>query len=98
MTAQPSAPSRPKLPPGPRGKLLLGNSLDFIRDPLGFLERARRDHGDVVRLRLGPHRTYLVSHPEPVESILRNHADDCAPRRCERTTSGVSLNTMLRER
>jgi retron-type reverse transcriptase len=26
------------------------------------------------------------------------YADDCAPRRCERTTSGVSLNTMLRER
>ena len=26
------------------------------------------------------------------------YADDCAPRRCERTTSGVSLNAMLRER
>jgi len=26
------------------------------------------------------------------------YADDCAPRRCERTTSGVSGNTMLRER
>src|SRR4051812_1759389 len=26
------------------------------------------------------------------------YADDCAPRRCERTTSGVSLSAMLRER
>jgi retron-type reverse transcriptase len=31
-------------------------------------------------------------------SLLIRYADDCAPRRCERTTSGVSLNTMLRER
>jgi RNA-directed DNA polymerase len=29
---------------------------------------------------------------------LVRYADDCAPRRCERTTSGVSLNAMLRER
>ena len=29
---------------------------------------------------------------------LVRYADDCAPRRCERTTSGVSGNTMLRER
>jgi RNA-directed DNA polymerase len=29
---------------------------------------------------------------------LVRYADDCAPRRCERTTSGVSWNAMLRER
>jgi RNA-directed DNA polymerase len=29
---------------------------------------------------------------------LVRYADDCAPRRCERTTSGVSSNAMLRER
>jgi RNA-directed DNA polymerase len=31
-------------------------------------------------------------------AFLIRYADDCAPRRCERTTSGASLNTMLRER
>jgi RNA-directed DNA polymerase len=31
-------------------------------------------------------------------SFLIRYADDCAPRRCERTTSGVSSNAMLRER
>jgi RNA-directed DNA polymerase len=31
-------------------------------------------------------------------SFLIRYADDCAPRRCERTTSGVSWNTKLRER
>jgi RNA-directed DNA polymerase len=32
------------------------------------------------------------------QAFLIRYADDCAPRRCERTTSGVSLNAMLRER
>ena len=32
------------------------------------------------------------------KSFLIRYADDCAPRRWERMTSGVSLNTMLRER
>jgi RNA-directed DNA polymerase len=32
------------------------------------------------------------------DMIVVRYADDCAPRRWERTTSGVSLNTMLRER
>jgi RNA-directed DNA polymerase len=32
------------------------------------------------------------------EAFLIRYADDCAPRRCERTTSGASLNAMLRER
>jgi RNA-directed DNA polymerase len=32
------------------------------------------------------------------EAFLIRYADDCAPRRCERTTSGVSWNTKLRER
>jgi RNA-directed DNA polymerase len=32
------------------------------------------------------------------EAFLIRYADDCAPRRCERTTSGVSLNAMLCER
>src|SRR5206468_6346242 len=32
------------------------------------------------------------------EAFVIRYADDCAPRRRERTTSGVSLNAMLRER
>src|SRR5262245_49584226 len=37
---------------------------------------------------------------DPAYRRLRyiRYADDCAPRRCERTTSGVSGSTMLRER
>jgi DNA-directed RNA polymerase specialized sigma24 family protein len=35
---------------------------------------------------------------EPTPEEVAGFADDCAPRRCERTTSGMSSNTMLRER
>ena len=37
-------------------------------------------------------------HERRLDAHVVNYADDCAPRRCKRMTSGVSLNTMLRER
>ena len=33
---------RPKLPPGPKGGLLLGNTFAYLRDQLGFLTAAVR--------------------------------------------------------
>lgn len=76
MAAHDAVSKRPKLPPGPRGSFLVGNSLEYMRDTLGFVERAKRDYGDVVSLRLGHFRTLLVSHPQYIESILRSHADN----------------------
>ena len=63
-------------PPGPKGSLLLGSTIAYLRDPMGFVEQAKRDYGDVVWLRLGNLRTYLVSHPEQIEYVLRTHADN----------------------
>ena len=40
----------------------------------------------------------ILGHERRFDAHIVNYADDCAPRRCERTTSGVSLNAMLRER
>ncbi|MET9439282.1 cytochrome P450 [Streptomyces sp. NPDC006610] len=42
---------------------LLGHGLRLVRDPLRFMSRLR-DHGDVVRLRLGPKTVYAVTTPE----------------------------------
>ncbi len=39
------------LPPGPKGRFLTGNLLDYSRDQLGYLTRCAREYGDVVRLR-----------------------------------------------
>ena len=43
---------------------------------MGFIHGAMREYGDVVWLRLGNLRTYLVSHPEHIEYVLRSHADN----------------------
>jgi cytochrome P450 len=58
------------LPPGPKGHFLLGHIPDYRRDQLQFLERCAREYGDIVRLRLGHHRIYLVNHPDAIEEVL----------------------------
>ncbi|MCF1599279.1 bifunctional albaflavenone monooxygenase/terpene synthase [Streptomyces muensis] len=45
------------------GVPLLGHGWRMVRDPLAFMA-ALRDHGDVVRIRLGPKTVYAVTTPE----------------------------------
>ena len=59
-----------KLPPGPKGRPVVGNMLGYARDPLGFLTRCSREYGDVVRLRFPGTLAYLISHPDDVEQVL----------------------------
>ncbi|QQM42182.1 cytochrome P450 [Streptomyces liliifuscus] len=64
--------------PGPKGLPLLGSALDLRRDSLDVFLRARRDHGDVVRLSAGPPGARTVLHcvfsPEGVQQILASQA------------------------
>lgn len=58
-----AAPAGPRVPPVAGGGVpLLGHGWRLARDPLAFLCRLR-DHGDVVRLRLGPKTVYAVTAP-----------------------------------
>lgn len=59
------------LAPGPRGALLWGSLRAFRSDPIGLLMAARRDYGDVVRLRLGRVTAHLVSHPRGIRHVLQ---------------------------
>jgi cytochrome P450 len=67
-------------PPGPRGFPLLGVLPALRRDTLTLLERARREHGDVVRFLAGPPglrtTTYALFHPDAVRRVLAGRADD----------------------
>ncbi|MDF3297967.1 bifunctional albaflavenone monooxygenase/terpene synthase [Streptomyces tropicalis] len=57
------AAGRPAEPPLAGGAVpALGHGLKLVRDPLGFMAQLR-DHGDVVRLRLGPKTVYAVTAP-----------------------------------
>lgn len=62
-----------RIPPGPPGNFLLGHLLSYVSDPLGFVTRSVRHYGDVCRLRLPGLSIYVLSHPEQIEHVLRNH-------------------------
>ncbi|MEV0525709.1 cytochrome P450 [Streptomyces sp. NPDC050439] len=64
-----SATMTPPLVSG--GAPLIGHAWNLVRDPLGFLA-ALRDHGDLVRIRLGPKTAYAVCDPELVGQLLRS--------------------------
>lgn len=59
-----------KLPPGPKGRHLLGSTFELSRDWLGFLTRCAREYGDVVFFRFFHTPVCLVNHPDLIESVL----------------------------
>jgi cytochrome P450 len=50
---------------------LIGHLKPMLRDTLGFVDTLR-EHGDLVGLRLGWIRAYVVCHPELVREMLRD--------------------------
>jgi cytochrome P450 len=57
-------------PPGPDANVLT-QTVAFHRDPLGFLQQAQAEFGDVFQVRLLTARpTFVVAAPEAVESLL----------------------------
>ncbi|GGO33976.1 bifunctional albaflavenone monooxygenase/terpene synthase [Streptomyces lasiicapitis] len=67
-----AAPERLRIPPVVQGGApLLGHAWNLVRDPLGFLA-ALRDHGDLVRIRLGPKTAYAVCDPKLVGEMLKS--------------------------
>jgi len=57
----------------PGGRRLLGHVLEFGRDPLALLQRAR-EHGDVVRVRFGPFHVYVLNSPDAIRQALVSQA------------------------
>ncbi len=66
----------PPRPPGPKGNFLLGNSLQVKRDPLAFLTRCAREHGEIVRLRFAHQVAYLINKPDFIESVLVSNSQN----------------------
>jgi len=64
------------LPPGPRGAPLLGLALALLRDPLGCLAKAQREHGDLFRLRVGVQDVYFMARPEHAQRVLIDAVDN----------------------
>ncbi len=49
-----------------------GALLAMRRDPLGFFTKMTRDHGDIVRFRLGEHEhdLFFFNHPDDIREVL----------------------------
>ena len=62
--------TRAALPPGPKGRPVIGSLLDFRSDPANFLLKCAREYGDVVRFKLGPQPLFLVNDPEIIKDVL----------------------------
>jgi acyl-CoA synthetase (AMP-forming)/AMP-acid ligase II/cytochrome P450/predicted RND superfamily exporter protein/acyl carrier protein len=60
--------------PGPTGDVLLGSLAEFQANPVDYLFSLRRRYGEVVRIRLGPWVTHLISQPEHIKAVLRDDA------------------------
>ncbi|WP_238431755.1 cytochrome P450 [Streptomyces cavernae] len=65
-------PSKPRTPPRVAGGVPgLGHGWQLARDPLAFVA-GLRDHGDLVRITLGPKTVYAVCAPDLVAAMLRS--------------------------
>lgn len=63
-------------PPSPPGLPILGNLVEYLRDPFEAPARWAREHGDLVRLRAPGPATYMLFAPELVgELLLKNEAN-----------------------
>lgn len=66
----------PSGPPGPDGFPVLGNSLQFFRNPTSFPERCIREYGDVVSVRVAGTPTFLLGHPDHVKHVLADNFEN----------------------
>lgn len=59
-------------PPAPSGTPLLGHTVDFVRNPFGFVRRSVDTTGDAFRMQLLGRDVYVLAHPDYVETALLN--------------------------
>lgn len=62
--------SRENEAPGPQGSWLWGALADFRDCRISFFERIRKEHGEIVRYRLGPRSFVLICEPTVMKEVL----------------------------
>ncbi|MDY7082706.1 MAG: cytochrome P450, partial [Halobacteria archaeon] len=62
-------------PSGPDGLPLIGNTIQYARDPCGFREKCAEKYGDVVYMDLLGMDTYMVTDPEEIKRVLITERD-----------------------
>jgi len=62
-------------PPGPPRQPVVGNTVQFTREPFAFREYCARTYGDIVGLEIGGDPTYMLTHPDYVKAVLVDRRD-----------------------
>ena len=75
-------------PPSPPGHPLLGNTVQYLRDPVAFHREHVRNVGDVVEVDLAGRSFHYVTHPADVKRILVDDHDSFRKASAVRETSG----------
>lgn len=70
-SAPSAAPPGGPIPELSGGWPLLGHLPEFQKDPVAMLERCWREHGELVRFRLGPREFVLFTGPEAHDAYFR---------------------------
>ena len=61
-------------PPAAKGLPLVGNTFSALKDPLGFLIGLKKGHGDVVKIKIGGKKYFVIQSPEATRHILQENA------------------------
>ncbi|MCM3761955.1 cytochrome P450 [Alkalihalobacillus oceani] len=61
------------MPTGPKGNPVLGNTVEFGRDPLRFITKCSQQYGEIVRLKFEKDReSFLLNDPEHIQYVFMN--------------------------
>jgi sterol 14alpha-demethylase len=81
MSAVLGTPKRPRRPPElPGGLPFLGHALEFNRNPVRFLQRARSRFGDIFSFLLAGNRVAVLTGPRANEAFFRAPDDQLSAR------------------
>ena len=58
--------------PGPKGKFLVGNAIEFGQDPLGFMTECAQQYGEMIPLRFGNSSGLFLTNPDYIEQLLKD--------------------------
>jgi cytochrome P450 len=82
-------------PPCPEPGFFDGLRSPLRKDPLAFMSRVSREHGDIVCLRFFHIRTFLLFHPDHIEDVLVNNSKKFIKGRVLRANRHIFGNGLL---
>lgn len=91
MTAA-SRSSAPHLPPGPKGKPVVGTVFSALDDPLALFMATTQEYGDVAAFRFLQQRYVLVTDPDAIRHVLVEN-----PKAYAKSKNYVGLKVLLGE-